>query len=294
MRTFFFVFMSSFFGWVGFVHATPENNKTVYTYSAAQHTASSRGRWHNKLIRLALDNTIKEYGSYQLNKAPQMNHRRALESTKYQKYPNFFIVAVHSDELAAEEGIQAIPFPVELGMLGYRVCLYSKTDPVPVQKRLNPSMVRTLMHGQVRDWMDVLILRHNGYVVTEVDDFASLPKMASLRRIDLLCRGVHEVYDEWGKGLYKDLILDNTLAFQYDIPVFMYAHQSQKHLIDRLTLGLQRTYHDGSLKRMFLAHYQDNMAFSKLGDRDVIPLANPFLKILPKAYVKYRLKPSEF
>lgn len=266
--------------------------QTEFTYPEYGDPGEARSIWRRDIITLALEATKDEYGPYVLVDTPKMKYFRAVQSALENKYKNFFFFAVYSDKTLKNTELSFIEFPIELGLLGYRVCLYSKRYQDQIRNELRSKHPRELVHGQVEEWMDAFILKSNGYTVVEAAKFDSLPKMAALRRIDLLCRGVNEVYDEWYGNLFNNqLVLDETFVLHYDMPVFIYTHRSNTEIIARLQEGLRRIYHDGSLHDLYLKHFKERLEFTALWNRRVVELKNPFVEKLSDEYRRYNVSP---
>jgi len=262
----------------------------MYSARSESNPGDTRHIYGNELVRLALDKTIDEYGPYRIQTTPSMSFARAIESVKSNKYPNFFFGTPYDKKLLEGGNVEAIEFPIVLGLLGYRVCFYPIRQKNPVTTHLQSGEFKNLIHGQGASWIDVDILRHNGYRVYEVASYDSLFKMTAAGRFDLFCRGANEVYDEYLK--HKDrpgLAFDHTFSFHYPMPVFFLMNSADQRAIERLKKGLTKSYEDGSMQKLLLSHYGDSLDFIQLHNRKIITLENPFLEGLDPSWSNYSL-----
>ncbi len=254
-----------------------------------------RNIWDQEVFKLALEKTTHDFGYYTLKSVPDMAYKRRLESLIHKRYSNFFFSTVYDGSQDEIKEVAILKFPIQLGLLGYRVCFHS-----PKWKRgfRTPSEVtvkalKQLTIGQGDYWTDTTILEHNGYKVVKVPsafNFSSLFEMSKANRYELFCRGVIEMYDEYHVSKKaKGLMIEPHFAFYYPFPVFLHTNKSNKKAIQRITLGLQRAYKDGSLHRLFAEHWRDKLSFINLPNRRIVTLENPYLQKISNDYQKYNL-----
>jgi len=256
----------------------------------AAHDDDTRGQWTEQLLALVLQKTEAEFGPYKLLWAPQMSNAREWKTISSNRYPNFFGFKVFSKEYEQDDNIASIRFPIQLGLLGYRVCFYPTQQHERIARVLKSGDIKSLRIGQGRDWTDVTILRHNGYTVLEVENYKSLFKMSAASRFDLFCRGVNEYYDEYQlENPSGRLRLDSSFAFHYDMPVFFYTHKSNTRALARIEKGLLMAYEDGSLQALFTKFYGERIEFAQLHKRRIIKLRSPLVSDLPADYKKYNV-----
>jgi hypothetical protein len=117
-----------------------------------------------------------------------MNYSRAKEYLGVKLLPNYFIKLSYEPDYK-ERGMAYVPFPVDLGIVGYRVCFCSPEVAEKVAGVVTLKELRTFSHGQGSGWSDVGILRHNGFKVIEIPNYESLFRMVAADRFDLYCRG---------------------------------------------------------------------------------------------------------
>lgn len=75
-----------------------------------------------EIMRLALEKTRPTHGDYQLQAIPPASFARMLYSLRNNTYPNMLLETSYDKKLEANGDLTYIPFPLELGIIGYRVC----------------------------------------------------------------------------------------------------------------------------------------------------------------------------
>jgi hypothetical protein len=74
------------------------------------------------LLRLALEKTRPEYGGFRMQPIPPRNYARSLKAAVDDTYPNLMIETSYEQALTHHAKLDFINFPMDLGVLGYRVC----------------------------------------------------------------------------------------------------------------------------------------------------------------------------
>ncbi len=264
----------------------PSERVTVFHGIPGEADDDTRQIWGNSLLELVLSKTVAEFGPFRLETPPKMAFNRAMKSLRENRFDNFVYSAVYR-RANSYDGVEIIYFPINLGLLGYRVCFYPTGGEKAIQRLLAGDKDSVII-GQGREWSDVKVLRHNGYTVLEGDSYHGLFEMTAAGRFDLFCRGINEVFDEYKR--YKDiqgLAFDRSFAFHYKLPVFFILNKGNAKAIERIYKGLQKAYEDGSLLDLFHEYYGERLAFSDIASRTVIELDSPIVGSLDKAYLRY-------
>jgi len=263
---------------------------TTVTYRSSESVDDDRYEYDRALLKLALQQTVPEYGVFNMVPSPAMNNSRAVLAARNRSLPNFVVKLSYS--YAHPEALGYIPFPVDLGIVGYRVCFTSRELRDKVADIDSVEKLKGFVFGQGRGWTDVEILRHHGFQVVEVPLYASLFGMVAGRRFDLLCRGPNEFLGEWEANRHiESFIYDESLVIHYALPRFFYVHESNRVLMERIEKGLKKAYADGSLKQLWLKHYRESIEFTDLKSRRIFRFENPTLKGLDPSYEMYLYDP---
>lgn len=238
------------------------------------------------LLQLALEKTQADYGSFRLNPIPPRNYARALKALVDDTFPNLVIETSYEYSLAHNADLAYINFPVDLGVLGHRVCFVSpklRASGVKI-KSLKDLLPYTFAHGV--GWADTLIFRHNGLKVREIDNYDGMFLMVIGGRVDFFCRGVNEVLGEVEQFSHlENLLIDDQFMLEYPLPRFFYFNAKSKLARERIEVGLRRAYGDGSLQALWKSHYQASLDYVKLEGRTIIRMQNPLVKdlqVLPR------------
>ncbi|MCJ8300688.1 MAG: hypothetical protein MJK13_17390, partial [Pseudomonadales bacterium] len=108
------------------------SGQTTFTYMSPKSDKDVRNNYDVDLFRLALEMTIKSHGPYRLIISPLMNHKRAFASLETSGLTNFFVKQSISKSALDKYG--AVKFPVDLGIVGYRVFFVSPNAKPSFQK----------------------------------------------------------------------------------------------------------------------------------------------------------------
>lgn len=253
-----------------------------------------REEYNFELVALALERTKAEYGDYKLVAIPPMNTARSFYSLEKDIYPNLLIELSYQQKLEQKLDLIRVNFPVELGIVGYRVCFASPTIYQKLKSVRNLEELKQFSIGQGVAWADSDILRHNGLKVIEISSFNSLFNMVEHGRIDLFCRGANELQPEY--DALKDsgnLLYDESFVLHYSLPRFYYLNKNNKLARDRIEKGLMAAYEDGAVKILWEKHFLESVNFLKLKQRKEFKLENPFMSSLEEHYEKYFYDPMK-
>lgn len=258
-------------------------------------TKSDRREEYNfELISLALERTKTEYGDYKIVKIPPMNTARSFYTLKEDTYPNLLIELTYQQKLEQELDLIYVNFPLELGIVGYRVCFASPGTYPKLKSVRTLEDLKQFTIGQGVAWADTEILRYNGLKVVEISSFNSLFSMVEHGRIDLFCRGANELQPEY--NALKDagnLLYDETFVLHYSLPRFYYLNKKNKLARERIEKGLAAAYQDGSVNALWEKHFLASVNFVKLKQRREFKLENPFMNSLHEHYEKYFYDPMK-
>jgi hypothetical protein len=273
---------------------------TCISYSAqAEFVVSYRGslgyfEYYTALITLVLEKTRPTYGDYRMQEIGVYDTERSLYALASDQFVNLVIERSYEAVLTQSDRLTYINFPIDGGIVGYRVCFINPAIKEKLKKIQTLAELRRYTIVQGIGWTDTLILRHNGFKVLEVDNYDSMFRVTTAGRADLFCRGANEIKREYEKSSDAlKLNYDETFILYYPLPRFFYLNSNSKLAKERIEAGLKLAYYDGSLKKLWRQHYQASIEFSKLGQRKLFRLENPLVKNLPQDYVQYFFDPIE-
>ncbi|MBL0627236.1 hypothetical protein [Aeromonas jandaei] len=270
--------------------AAPLRASDVFTHISPESDRDQRTIYFRELLQLALEKTRDSFGDYELRAAPPMNRIRLRQVLQTNLYPNFF--AVDTPQPDSGEALDYVRFPVELGILGYRICFVSPQQAKAIAGVTRFEQLKQYQNVQGRGWQDAAILRAAGLQVQEVDSYERLFKLVARGRADLFCRGANELFIELDQ--HRDLpglTVEQHIALHYPFLHLFYTFKGNQAGIRRLQAGLKLAWQDGSLQRLWLHHFKPSLDQARLHERQLFELPNPLLKGIDFNYDAYHYDP---
>lgn len=178
-----------------------------------------------------------------------------------------------------EEFLTAIPFPVDGGLLGFRVCvvLPQSLPKFADIKSLDDFRASQIWIGQGSHWPDTPVLEANGIPVVTHSRYEILFGMLRNERFDCFARGVSEVLYDLEMEQDPNLVIEPNLLIAYPMPSYLFVGPDDQETAHRLQLGIERAIHDGSFSEFLKRYYSRAVKELNLSQRRVIALDNPFL-----------------
>lgn len=265
--------------------------KTIVSYRSGESDGDKRHNYEKNILELALEKTKGSYGDFELRPSEVMNFTRAINDLEKNITHNLILRLSYDSKLRTDK-IDFAQFPIDLGIVGYRVCLTNTKTLNRLKTVKNIDDLKKFTHGQGQQWTDVSILRFNQFTVFTSTGYENLFRMVALGRFDLFCRGVNEILYEFNSHKnIKGLELDESFAIVYPLPRFFYTNKNNKRLIARIEEGLLIAYKDGSLKKLWMEEYEASVKSANLGQRKIYRLENNDLNSLKFDYQKYFVDP---
>jgi ABC-type amino acid transport substrate-binding protein len=231
------------------------------------------------LMHEALERTRPDYGDYEMQPYTdeKLSLARAIKLAIEGRLVNLLSAGVGQPD--PEREMIPVPFPLDKGLLGYRVALIDRHSQDRLSHIHSIEDLRRLRVGQGIGWGDVPIYEHEGIQVETTTDYALLTTMLLHGRFDLYPRGLYEIAPEMAaRGeRYPDLAVEQHLLLHYPFCEAFYVSRSAPRLAARLTAGLERMVADGSFDALFARHFGKLLANLNLRQRVVIELENPSL-----------------
>lgn len=268
----------------------------VVTFVPKEHSQDTRADFAFELLQLSLDKTRPEYGDYRLERLPpSMNLTRAIHELKRDTYENFYILGGMDMVHENHKNLDYVDFPIDMGMHSYRVCFVSSKSKEKVSAIRELDDLKKFTIGQGTNWPDVEILRHNGLKVFEVPVYTSLFKMLSVGRVDLFCRGITELKNEYEVyGNKGNFFIEDRFVLYYPMPWVLFLNKKSVLAKKRIEAGLKMAVEDGSVRKLFEQYNREAILFAAMKGRSVIKLENPFPYSPSPTYQSYLLDPFSF
>lgn len=263
----------------------------IITHKLPELNSTERVLHEVEVLQLALDKTTAEFGPYELHGIPPMNRARTLVALSHNIYPNLILQMSYEDELAEQEKLAFIPFPLDRGALSYRICFMRDSLNATARNITRLDQLKGYHFGIGIGWADGKILRHNGLHVVESNSVVSLFRMTKAGRIDFFCRGASEFFYEQQDPNSLGLTSDTHLALYYPLPKFFFAHKESQTALNRVQKGLEIAYKDGSFNKLWSKRHMHTLERAQLKQRNLIKLENPLIKHLARDYETYLYDP---
>jgi len=198
-----------------------------------------------------------------------------------------------------QQQLQPIPFPIDLGLNGWRVLVIYRGQQARFTGVNSPASLSHLLAGQGLGWADTAILRRAGLKVAEVSSLDNLFSMVERKRLDYLPLGVNEAEDLLlrYRGSAEHLAIENRLLLIYSFARLFFVNKADSELYNAVSKGLTTAFEDGSYWHMFRHHPSNRWLFSEsnLTNRLPIYLDNPTMSEASKQIpAKYFLSIEDF
>lgn len=229
------------------------------------------------LVQLALKKT-PEYGDFRIIRSEELSQGRVLrELTDGQS--RLVDIANVATSAERESFLTAIPFPVDGGLLGFRVCVVLPESLPRFARIKNLDDLRSsqIRIGQGSHWPDTPVLEANGIQVITHSRYEILFGMLRNERFECFARGVSEVLYDLEMEQDPNLVIEPNLLIAYPMPSYLFVGPHDQETAHRLQLGIERAIHDGSFRDFLRAYYARAVRDLNLDMRRVIALENPFL-----------------
>ncbi|WP_156184276.1 hypothetical protein [Cellvibrio sp. pealriver] len=240
-----------------------------------------------ELLTLVLEKTRASHGDYELQPLPKgVNRLRAKQAIASSEYPN--LVIEDSYDGVERAAITFIEFPVDLGVLSYRVCFVNPGVAQAVAATKASEELKQYRILQGIEWADTKILHANGFKTLEVPAYKSSFRMVASGRADLFCLGASQIMNEYlhnNSGLH--LTIDDSFYFYYKLPRFFFLSAQNKILKARIEQGLLAAHKDKSLQALWDKKFLTSLKFIQLSKRRMFLLNNPLNANLNSAYEYY-------
>lgn len=263
----------------------------IVTHKLPELTSDERILHEVEVLKLALDKTLAGYGPYELRGIPPMNRARTIAVLHNNTYPNLVLQMSYEDELADQEKLAYIPFPLDRGALSYRICFMRDELKAKVSNITRIEQLKNYTFGTGIGWADTKILRHNHLQVIEANSVVNLFRMTKAGRVDFFCRGPSEYFYEHQHESSLGLDSDEHLALYYPLPKFFFTHKDNQQVLNRIKHGLEIAYKDGSFNKLWRKRHNQGIEAAGLQKRNLVKMENPLIKHLSRDYETYLYDP---
>ncbi|MYM21268.1 hypothetical protein GTP46_01215 [Duganella sp. FT135W] len=231
------------------------------------------------VLTLALEKTVATHGPFSVTRVSDAMSTSRI-NVEIRKGRRVNIHAGPWRDMATDDALERnirIDIPIMSGLLGYRALVVRKDEMAAFKAIKDAAQLKQKIAGLGRGWVDVTVLRHNGYNVDDSGNVATLVDMLVNKRFDYLPLSVTEA----DSVLTPQLAVVPDLVLYYPLPTLFYVSISEPKLAERLESGLALAKRDGSLDELVARHFQKEIKQLKSSTTRCLLLSNP---TLPKAY----------
>ncbi len=250
-----------------------------YVYNAPESELDQRYVYHWEILRTALEKTFDSHGAYELLPSERMSERR--QAFELETASGKISVMYLSTVPRFEERLIPIRIPVDRNLSGYFVLLVRQEDKSRFAAIRTLEDLRKLRFGLGLGWIDVGILRFNGFEVVTGSNYDGLFEMLIHKRFDVFPRSAVEVLDEYAqrKESLPELLIEEEILLVYPLPMYFWFSRTEegRRLAERAENGMRKMIADGTYDRIFDQYQGRKIRELDLRGRKRFEMENPNL-----------------
>jgi len=250
----------------------------TYFYHAPESSLDIRYLYHWEILRTALERTTPKWGAYRMVPSGFMTERR--QAFELKNATGKLTVMYLSTTPDFEQHLIPIRIPVDKNLGGYCVFLIRRDEQHRFAAVRSVDDLRRFSYGLGLGWIDVEILKANGFRVITGSSYDGLFEMLVNKRFDVFLRAATEVLDEYGKRKESlPLVIEDSLILYYPMPMYFWFPKTDegRRLAARAEEGMRMMIADGTYDRIFDSYQRQKIERLRLKDRRIFRIANPFL-----------------
>lgn len=259
--------------------ATPAGEPMTYVYHAPESALDQRYLYHWEILRTALERTRGRWGPFRMVESEPMTERR--QRFELESASGKLTVMYLSTVPELEERLIPVRIPVDKDLGGYCVLLVRREDRHRFEGVRSVSDLRRFKIGLGYGWIDVDILRANGFEVVTGSSYEGLFEMLVHRRFDAFLRAATEVLDEVAqhRAALPDLFIEESLVLFYPLPMYFWFPRTDegRRLAARAEEGMREMIADGTFDAIFDRYQRRKIEGLRLKQRRILRIENPFL-----------------
>jgi hypothetical protein len=250
----------------------------TYIYHAPESSLDVRYLYHWEILRTALERTTPKWGAYRMVPSEFMTERR--QAFELKNATGKLTVMYLSPTPDFEQHLIPIRIPVDKNLGGYCVFLIRRDDQQRFATVRSIDDLRRFTYGLGLGWVDVDILKADGFRVVTGSSYDGLFEMLVNKRFDVFLRAATEVLDEYGQRKESlPLTIENSIILYYPLPMYFWFPKTDegRRLAARAEEGMRMMIADGTYDRIFDAYQRQKIERLRLKERKIFRIANPFL-----------------
>ena len=250
----------------------------TYIYHAPESSLDVRYLYHWEILRTALERTSPKWGAYRMVPSGFMTERR--QAFELKNATGKLSVMYLSTTPDFEQHLIPIRIPVDKNLGAYCVFLIHSKDQQRFANVRSLDDLRRFTYGLGLGWIDVDILKANGFRVVTGSSYDGLFEMLVNRRFDVFLRSATEVLDEYAKRIESlPLAIEDSIILYYPLPMYFWFPKTDagRRMAARAEEGMRMMIADGTYDRIFDAYQRQKIERLRLKERRIFRITNPFL-----------------
>ena len=249
----------------------------TYIYHRPESSLDVRYLYHWEILRTALEKTKPKWGAYRMAPSALMTEQR--QAFELKNATGRLTVMYLSTTPEFEKTLIPIRIPVDKNLGGYCVFLIRKGEEGRFAGVKTLDDLRRFSYGLGLGWIDVGILRHNGFNVVTGSSYDGLFEMLVHKRFDIFLRAAVEVLDEYErrKRAFPDLYIEESLVLYYPLPMYFWFSRTAegRRLAARAEEGMRMMIADGTYDAIFDKYQRPKIERLRLKERRTLRIDNP-------------------
>jgi ABC-type amino acid transport substrate-binding protein len=262
-----------------FTPATPPEEVMTYIHHPPESARDVRYAYQWEVLRSALEKTKPRWGPYRLVASEVMTERR--QAYELRNATGKLTVMYLGTNPDFERELLPVHIPVDRNLGGYGIFLIRAGEQARFDAVRGLDDLKKFTYGLGLGWIDVEILRSNGFPVVTGSSYDGLFEMLVNRRFDVFPRGAVEILEEYErrKPELRDLRIEDGLILYYPLPMyFWFAKTGEgRRLAERTEAGMRTMLADGSYDEIFDRYQRSKIERLHLKTRTTYRIENPFL-----------------
>jgi ABC-type amino acid transport substrate-binding protein len=249
----------------------------TYIYHPPESSLDVRYVYHWEILQTALEKTKPKWGPYRMVPSARMTEQR--QAYELKNHTGRLTVMYLSTTPEFEKALIPIRIPVDKNLGGYCVFLIRKDEQARFAAVKALDDLRRFSYGLGLGWIDVGILRRNGFSVVTGSSYDGLFEMLVQRRFDIFLRASVEVLDEYDrrKRSFPDLYIEDGIILYYPLPMyFWFARTAEgRRMAARAEEGMRMMIADGTYDAIFDKYQRQKIERLHLKERRIFRIDNP-------------------
>ncbi len=265
-----FIYLVTLLTWLPLSAAQGAERVVVYSWPKTMQ-ADERGSYPIELLKLALSKSNRAIVARPSEFA--MSQYRTLKQLEMNKGIDVVWTMTNAER---EQQLRPIRIPIDRGLIGWRLLAIQQKDFELFQNLQDEIALKSLLTVQGIDWPDFNILQSNGFRVVSSNYFDGMYKMLLSGRVRYFARSLTEIWPELKSLRDSDspFVVAPRWVLHYPAALYFFVRIDDDELASAIESGLETALKDGSMRSLFLQHFEGTLDQADLQNREVVELTN--------------------